>query len=125
MTGAERYLKSEADDEECVATYVYVYDDKYKNKREKLCTIVAKNGGVCVKHGAKVKRCSEEGCPNQAVKEGICKRHGAKVRLCNKEGCKNQAQKGGVCIRHGAKVKPPKNVVRLNAQIKLELEEFA
>ena len=32
-----------------------------------------------MKHGAKVKRCSNEDCTNGAVKGGVCKRHGAKV----------------------------------------------
>ena len=29
-------------------------------------------GGVCVTHGAKVKRCSFEGCTNIVVKGGVC-----------------------------------------------------
>jgi hypothetical protein len=32
---------------------------------------------VCVKHGAKIKRCSSEGCTNQVIKGGVCRRHGA------------------------------------------------
>mmetsp|Transcript_14646 Transcript_14646/g.30044 ORF Transcript_14646/g.30044 Transcript_14646/m.30044 type:complete len:184 (+) Transcript_14646:162-713(+) len=62
-------------------------------------------GGVCTRHGAKVKRCSSKGCTNKAVKGGVCVKHGAKVKRCNKEGCTNQAIQGGVCVRHGAKVK--------------------
>eukprot|EP00986_Skeletonema_menzelii_P016768 scaffold15845_cov97-Skeletonema_menzelii.AAC.1 len=34
-------------------------------------------GGVCIKHGAKIKRCSSEGCTNQAKRGGMCMRHGA------------------------------------------------
>ena len=34
-------------------------------------------GGVCIRHGAKVKRCSSEGCTNQAQNGGVCKRDGA------------------------------------------------
>ena len=62
-------------------------------------------GGVCTRHGAKVKRCSSKRCTNKAVKGGVCVKHGAKVKRCNKEGCTNQAIQGGVCVRHGAKVK--------------------
>ena len=37
----------------------------------------AKQGGLCIQHGAKMKRCSSEGCTNQAQRRGVCKRHGA------------------------------------------------
>ena len=65
------------------------------------------NGGVCIKHGAKVKVyvCSYEGCTNRAIQGGVCMRHGAKVKLCSSEGCTNQVQRRGVCWRHGAKEK--------------------
>ena len=72
------------------------------------CTKCAIRGGVCVQHGAKVKRCGREGCNNQAQKGGVCMKHGAKVKAkkrCCKEGCTNHAKKGGVCVKHGAKVK--------------------
>ena len=70
------------------------------------CTNQAQNGGVCIKHGAKVKVCSVEGCKNIAKKGGVCIRHGAKVKVkrytCNVEGCTSQARKRGLCRRHGA-----------------------
>ena len=71
------------------------------------CTNRAKSGGVCIRHGAKVeyKRCRIEGCMNHVIKGGVCVKHGAKVKLCSYEGCTNKSLKGGVCIRHGAKVK--------------------
>jgi hypothetical protein len=82
------------------------------NKYKKICsasgcTNVAVQGGVCSRHGAKVKRCSREGCPNVVVQGGVCTRHGAKVtrKLCSREECTNQAKKGGVCIKHGAQKK--------------------
>ena len=78
---------------------------KVKRCSSEGCTNLAQNGGVCVKHGAKVKRCSSEGCTNIALKGGMCMRHGAKVKRCSSVGCTNNAQNGGVCIRHGAKVK--------------------
>lgn len=51
-----------------------------------------------MRHGAKVKLCSNVGCttPTQAQKGGVCIRHGAKVKLCSKVGCTNGAKKGGV-----------------------------
>ena len=39
---------------------------------------------------------------NNVVRGGVCRRHGAKVKTCKHEGCTNQVVKGGVCIRHGA-----------------------
>jgi hypothetical protein len=56
---------------------------------------------VCIKHGAKRKRCSREGCTNQVIKGGVCVRHGAK-KQCRYEGCSDHIVKGGVCMRHGA-----------------------
>eukprot|EP00984_Skeletonema_dohrnii_P024726 scaffold13857_cov76-Skeletonema_dohrnii-CCMP3373.AAC.3 len=46
--------------------------------------------------------CSSEGCKSIAQKGGVCIRHGAKVKRCNSGGCTNQ---GGVCRRHGAELK--------------------
>ena len=69
------------------------------------CTNLALKGGVCVRHGAKVKQCSSERCTNIVVRGGVCMRHGAKVKPCSIDGCTNYPQRGGVCIRHGAKVK--------------------
>ncbi len=36
----------------------------------------AQKGGVCIKHGAKFKRCSSEGC--NIVKGGVCKKDNEK-----------------------------------------------
>ena len=61
-----------------------------------------------MKHGAEVKLCSNEGCTNIVQNGGVCIRHGAKLKrkLCSSDGCTtNIVQKGGVCYRHGAKVK--------------------
>lgn len=52
--------------------------------------------------------CSSNGCFSLARRGGVCTKHGAKVasrKICSHEGCNKYAQKGGVCIRHGAKVK--------------------
>ena len=74
------------------------------------CMNFVRKGGVCIRHGANVKRklCSFDGCPNQDVKGGVCIRHGARQKRCRSQGCTNQARKGGVCVKHGAKVKHKK-----------------
>jgi hypothetical protein len=77
---------------------------KTGNSWSKGCANIAKKGGVCKTHGAKVKRCSHTGCTNGAVKGGVCVTHGAKKKQCRHEGCTNFFMKGGVCITHGAKV---------------------
>ena len=69
------------------------------------CANLARARGVCMRHGAKAKRCSSEGCTNLVRSGGVCVRHGAKVKRCSFEWCTNQAQRGGVCKMHGAKVK--------------------
>jgi len=80
---------------------------KYYCKVEN-CTNQAKVGGVCTRHGAKVKRkerkkCSAEDCPNIAVRGGVCWRHGAKLsmKMCSVEHCPNYAQVRGLCRGHG------------------------
>ncbi len=80
---------------------------KVKRCNSEGCTNHVQKGGVCIKHGAKVehKRCNVDGCTSFVVKGGVCKRHGAKVKLCSAVGCTNNVVKGGVCVRHGAKVK--------------------
>ena len=45
---------------------------------------------------------TNEGCTNFVQKGGVCIKHGAKRKRCNIEGCKNQVQKRGMCRRHGA-----------------------
>eukprot|EP00985_Skeletonema_marinoi_P024947 scaffold17867_cov146-Skeletonema_marinoi.AAC.1 len=63
------------------------------------CTNYACTGGVCIRHGAKMKRCSSEGCTNGAVIGGVCIRHGAKSqpKTCTSEGCSNIIVQGGLC----------------------------
>ena len=81
------------------------------------CTNYAKDEGVCIRHGAKLKACnkptrktcSRDGCTNYAQNGDVCIRHGAKVapkKICTHDGCTNQAQRGGICFRHGAKRAP-------------------
>lgn len=79
--------------------------DKHKTCSAPGCTSKSRVGGVCIKHGATVKRCSHGQCPNNAVNGGLCVSHGPKVKLCSSVGCKNRARVGGVCMKHGATVK--------------------
>jgi hypothetical protein len=44
------------------------------------------------------KTCIKEGCTNFVIKGGVCITHGAQVKRCSSEGCTNQVQKGGVCV---------------------------
>ena len=107
-----------------------------KKKRKKYtcshegCTNQVRTGGVCTRHGAKVKTCKHEGCTTQARKGGVCTKHGLgrqgalrKKYTCSHEGCTNQGVKGGVCVSHGAKKK--KNNCRAeDAPIMLFWEEY-
>ena len=43
------------------------------------------------------KKCSANGCTNVVQRGGVCTRHGAKVKRCSGEGCTNVAVQGGVC----------------------------
>jgi hypothetical protein len=53
----------------------------------------------------------------------VCIRHGAKVKRCSSEGCTNKAQQGGVCMKH---VGQRSNYAAVtDAQIKLRKEECA
>ena len=73
-----------------------------RNAESSICMNQVYRGGVCKRHGAKVKLCSSEGCSNQVIKGGVCINHGAKKKLCSSDGCTNQVIQGGVCVRHGA-----------------------
>ncbi len=69
------------------------------------CNKLARQGGVCVRHGAMVKTCTfTSGCSNQAVKAGVCTKHGAvrNNRKCRLLDCSKEAKKGGICYMHGA-----------------------
>ena len=66
------------------------------------CTNQVQNRGLCFKHGAEVTLCSHEGCSNRVANSGVCYKHGAKRYICKHEGCTNQVISGGVCIKHGA-----------------------
>jgi hypothetical protein len=83
-------------------------------KKGKKCTNRSTVGGVCIKHGAKVKRCSHDGCNNIAQKRGLCRRHGAASERgvegqekttrekCSLLLCTSAAVEGGMCLRHRA-----------------------
>ncbi len=50
-----------------------------------------------VKEMGPCKVCSSEGCATHAQNGGVCRRHGAKVKLYSSEGCTNQIICEGVC----------------------------
>jgi hypothetical protein len=78
---------------------------KVKRRSHEGCTNYALKRGACVRHGAEVKRCRSDGCTNEVINNGVCMKHGAKVKRCSREGCSNQLVNSGVCMKHGAKVK--------------------
>ena len=51
------------------------------------------------------KKCKIDGCSNFSQIGGICVKHGAKIKRykCKIDGCSNKSKKSGVCIKHGAK----------------------
>ena len=57
------------------------------------------------RHVVKRKYCRQDGCDNNAKQGGVCVKHGARVkrRYCSQEGCSNLVQQGGVCKKHGAR----------------------
>ena len=61
-------------------------------------------GKLCSEHGKLMRTCRIPDCNNfpqgGVWGEGLCVRHGAKVKRCNHEGCDNQVVRGGFCNRH-------------------------
>ncbi len=51
-----------------------------------------------------VKRYSNDGGTNRAVKEGLCVRHGAKVKRCKIDGCTNNAQRSNGAASMSAQI---------------------
>eukprot|EP00985_Skeletonema_marinoi_P028384 scaffold24737_cov80-Skeletonema_marinoi.AAC.3 len=53
-------------------------------------------------YSSKKKKCSISQCTKQAKVGGLCMKHGGKVkyRFCNAPHCSNVTQKGGYCKRH-------------------------
>jgi len=101
MDDAEEICDSDSD-QDCPEDQGVV---EKKRKRTGRSQSTVQKGGVCVQHGASLKRCGHKGCTNYARKGGVCIRHGAaKVtrKTCSHKGCTNQVQRGGVCTRHGA-----------------------
>jgi len=44
-------------------------------------------GGLCIKHGAKRKRCKSEGCTKTIKKGGFCSKHGTPRPKCSTVDC--------------------------------------
>mmetsp|Transcript_6992 Transcript_6992/g.10186 ORF Transcript_6992/g.10186 Transcript_6992/m.10186 type:complete len:201 (+) Transcript_6992:117-719(+) len=78
---------------------------KGKKCSEAGCLNMAINESVCIRHGAVSRKgkCAQEGCTNLEYLNGVCQRHGAKVYYCTQNDCSNKAIIGGVCRRHGAR----------------------
>ena len=57
---------------------------------------------ACKSSSSRKKKCSMPQCTKQAKVGGLCMKHGGKVkyRFCNAIGCNNVTQKGGYCKRH-------------------------
>lgn len=78
------------------------YDKIAKGKCiEPGCSNIAKKvGGVCLKHGAIVKKCEVDGCENYSKKGGVCVKHGAETLKCTHSGCEYVRKKDGLCAAH-------------------------
>jgi len=74
------------------------------------CTRKAAGNGRCKKDHGGYNVCSQDGCTKAAQKEGVCIMHGAVVkrRNCSYKGCTNQVRKGGVCTKHGTSTRNEK-----------------
>ena len=62
--------------------------------------------GVCVRHGAQLKRCSRPNCEKKAHRGGTCVKHsdGSILPVCKVDGCTLKGTaKGGVCRKHAAR----------------------
>ena len=66
----------------------------------------------------KICRCEE--CTNQVYTGGVCKRHGVKVKFCSKEGCTKRTKNGKVCKGTGQRLN---DVASKDAQISRSSEE--
>ena len=105
-SGPERHVRVRSKNESNEADAV----QQIKRRRCKIKDCGKRARGIehlCQAHGAKVKRCNNDSCTNQSVQNGVCVRHGAKVkrRICTSPGCNNVVISKGVCIKHGAKYK--------------------
>jgi len=70
-----------------------------------LCPNKNVQGGRCVAHGAKRKKCSHPGCLKHVKKAGMCSAHGAPRKRCDVIGCEKASVQAGRCNSHGMKKK--------------------
>ena len=92
------------------------------------CTKLARAGGVCVRHGSKLKQCSSEGCTHIVVKGGVRVRHGAKAkysRCKSVDGCTNFAINGGVYVSNTGQNMRGRNAAKEGVQNMLKTLECA
>jgi len=65
------------------------------------CTNQAQIGEVCIRHGAiNVDMNAPLRSAQILLQGGVCMKHGARVKQCSSDGCTNHARCGEVCIRH-------------------------
>lgn len=75
------------------------------------CDRKVRKAGLCCVHGEPRPStpCRVEGCARMAItlRDGVCIKHGAKVKryFCAREGCDKQVARWDVCFKHGAKCK--------------------
>mmetsp|Transcript_431 Transcript_431/g.989 ORF Transcript_431/g.989 Transcript_431/m.989 type:complete len:142 (-) Transcript_431:701-1126(-) len=87
----------------------------------KVCSNQVKNR-VCVRHGAKIKRCCSEGCTKRAQQGGVCITHdGAKHKLCSSVGCTNRVQEEECARSTGRIATIITNLLRLLLMKRLQL----
>jgi hypothetical protein len=99
---------AEEDESTALSGTISLGKSKHKFCKAPGCSNVARVGGVCVSHGAKLPRCNHSSeCSNIVVNGGVCTKHGAvrNNKKCSELGCNKEAKKGGVCYTHGAKRK--------------------
>ena len=72
------------------------------------CTKQAVQGGVCILHGAQIKRCRVPGCSKHSQRGGVCMTHGAKVKRCLSKSCRKYAVYNGYCSLHKDEEPPSK-----------------
>ena len=49
-------------------------------------------------------KCKIDDCENVVVNNGVCVKHGAVLRKCKIENCTNHSQNNGLCKKHGPKI---------------------
>eukprot|EP00984_Skeletonema_dohrnii_P029495 scaffold20190_cov72-Skeletonema_dohrnii-CCMP3373.AAC.1 len=104
------------------AKYAAVKDAQVRLSMEECALGMGQRSNDAAVKDAQIKLKKEECALNMGQSGGVCVRHGAKVKekLCSSEGCTNVVVKGGLCMGQRGKYAAEKD-----AQIKLKKEECA